>query len=199
MAMLVWDPPRIPRVEAEGKPFPPRHHVLIHAGHEADDGAHPFAAAVVDIHADNHQMFLGGKKGRWELGVSRTPPGCPVRIPSAARDVAHTKWRHRPQLSRWFICIPRGKPVTTTVYAPELANSSHACAEWFCPPYQGDVDPPELATELAVQLQQDFLDHAPHLAQLACKALRVDDLWGGKTGKSEAGDAHSFPAPVVSC
>lgn len=76
--------------------------------------------------------------------------------------------------------------MTTTVYAPELANSSHACAEWFCPPYQGDVDPPELATELAVQLQQHFLDHAPHLAQLACKGLRVDDLWGGgaKQGKA---------------
>lgn len=62
MAMLVWDTPRVPRVKAEGKPSPARHHVLIHAGHKADDGAHPFAAAVVDVHADNHQMFLGGEK-----------------------------------------------------------------------------------------------------------------------------------------
>lgn len=77
--------------------------------------------------------------------------------------------------------------MTTTVYAPELANSSHACAEWFCPPYQGDVDPPELATELAVQLQQHFLDHAPHLAQLACKGLRVDDLWGGGQNREKRG------------
>lgn len=45
---------------AGGKPSLPGHHVLIHAGHEADDGAHPSAAAVVDVHADNHQLFLGG-------------------------------------------------------------------------------------------------------------------------------------------
>lgn len=69
--------------------------------------------------------------------------------------------------------------MTTTVYTPELANSSHARAEWFCPPYQGDVDPPELAAQLAVHLQQDFLDHAPHLARLARKGLRVDDLRRG--------------------
>lgn len=66
--MLVWDPPAPtsphPQGGAGGKPSLPGHHVLIHAGHEADDGAHPFAAAVVDVHADDHQLFLGeGKAG----------------------------------------------------------------------------------------------------------------------------------------
>lgn len=57
-------------------------------------------------------------------------------------------------------------------------------------PHQGDVDPPELAPQLAVDLQQNFLDDAPQLAGLARQGLHVDDLQeeeerGGKKKKKK--------------
>lgn len=62
-------------------------------------------------------------------------------------------------------------------------------------PHQGDVDPPELAPQLAVDLQQNFLDDAPQLAGLARQGLHVDDLQkeeerGGKKKKKRGWRSH---------
>lgn len=48
-------------------------------------------------------------------------------------------------------------------------------------PYQWDINPPELPAQLAVDLQQNLLHHAPDLAGMAQEGLGTDDLQRGET------------------
>lgn len=76
-------------------------------------------------------------------------------------------------------------PVYTPPPPPPAPGARKLTARVSRSPYQGDVHPPELAAQLAVHLQQDFLDHAPHLARLAHEGLCVDDLAGQGAGEKK--------------